>query len=70
MDYLGNIRTLTTGGELCYMHLVCVGEGGKEGVTLTTEGAVLYRMRLMFGGDFDLALWRCGSRTANNNVHQ
>ena len=33
LDYLGNLRTLTTGGELCYMHLVCVGggEGGREG---------------------------------------
>ena len=29
-----------------------------------------YRIRLTFGGDFNLALWRCGSRTANNNVRQ
>ena len=32
--------------------------------------SIKYRIRLMFGGDFNLALWRCGSRTANNNVCQ
>ena len=29
---------------------------------------VTYSIRLIFGGDFNLAVWRCGLATVNNSV--